>query len=101
MGNVLEYFKYSSTSLNPSIESCDISSCLNGVKRLLSSEIDNKKLDVRVLVSKKTALNVDRRSLEQVFFNILENAVEASKQYDVIQVTASELTTKNMNLLVV
>ena len=101
MGNVLEYFKYSSTSLDPSIESCDISSCLNGVKGLLSSEIDNKKLDVQIRVSMETALSVDKRSLEQVFFNILENAVEASKQYDVIQVTANELTTKKKNLLVV
>ena len=101
ISNILEYFNKSLTILNPLVESCNLFSTLDGVKSLLASEINDKRLDVQIKVDTEISHFVDRQSLEHVFFNILENAIEASYYNDEVHVTANELTNKNSNFLVI
>ena len=97
----MEFQHTSTIGDTPIYENCSISSVLDEVSQLFQSEIDEKQLKVKIDVPEDAEFQVDKQSMEQVFFNLLENAVEASTTNGTIIVTSKEVCRKKSNLLVI
>ena len=75
--------------LNLSVQTIDLKEIIDEVKSVLSKDAEYRSITVEVLVSKNIPqFESDRGKLEQVFFNLFNNAIGAMKDGGQLEITA-------------
>ena len=85
--NLLNFSRH----LNLSVETIDLKEIIAEVKNVLAQEADTRAITVGVNISRQIpSFESDRGKLEQVFFNLFNNAISAMKDGGHLEITASQ-----------
>jgi two-component system nitrogen regulation sensor histidine kinase NtrY len=71
---------------NPEFSSVELSSFFNSIKALILPEISKRNINFRLNVNLSTAV-MDRKLIEQVLLNLLWNAIDATEQTQLPEIT--------------
>jgi signal transduction histidine kinase len=75
--------------LNVSVQVINLSEIIQEVKNVLAQEAGHRSIDVSIQISEKIPrFETDRGKLEQVFFNLFNNAIGAMKDGGHLEITA-------------
>jgi two-component system nitrogen regulation sensor histidine kinase NtrY len=79
----------------PNLQPCDVRSLVENVALLFRAELVKRNVEIRFISeSEMQPIKLDRSQMEQVFINVLKNAIEAIGQQGVVTVRFGKLSGK-------
>lgn len=91
MRNFADVFRLPS----PNLQSCDVRVLIENVALLFRAELASRKIELKIVADPELGLvKLDRSQMEQVFINVLKNAMEAIGQQGTITVRFGKLNGK-------
>jgi len=84
----------------PNLQTCDVKSLIEGVMFLFKTECARRRIDLRFEIEDKPCFaQMDRGQMEQVFVNVLKNAMEAIGEDGRVTIRAGEQAGKNFVMI--